>query len=301
LEFGKLPSLLNIDWSLGELRADTAAYLKSNPKIDAQYYIGTPAWGHKEWIGKIYPDKTQASQYLNFYSKNFSCIELNTTHYRIADSEQIKKWLSQVPADFRFCPKVFNGISHTVNGLRDKNLLSKWLQMLDLFRENLGPCFIQFHHHFDYSQKAQLHAFLENWPAEYKLSIELRHHSWFTNKNLHEPLAHYLRRKNIGTVITDVAGRRDLSHLTVTAPWTMVRFIGNGLHESDFSRMQAWQQVIQNLKDLGLRQLYFFVHQPDDLLSPEMSIFAIEKLNQVFIDKPHPNIQWLQLQQQILK
>ena len=32
--------------------------------------------------------------------------------------------------------------------------------------------------------------------------------------------------------------------------------------------------------DKGLRQLYFFVHEPDNTLAPELATYFIEKLNQ---------------------
>ena len=43
------------------------------PKI----YIGCTGWSMKEWVGKVYPPKTPAKDYLKHYAKQFNTIECN--------------------------------------------------------------------------------------------------------------------------------------------------------------------------------------------------------------------------------
>jgi hypothetical protein len=59
----------------------------------------------------------------------------------------------------------------------------------------------------------------------------------------------------------------------------MLRFVGNGLIESDFVRADAWIQKLEQLKAAGLNHAYLFIHEPDDAYAPEMAIYFIEKLN----------------------
>src|SRR5690606_37823878 len=126
-------------------------------------YFGSPAWGNKLWLGKLYPKKTKPNEFLHHYSRSFNSIELNTTHYRIPTQEGAREWLSQVPVGFEFCPKVHKDISHARGGLQDKRMLSYWLKFLETMQGNLGPSFIQLHEMFSYSEKVQLFRFLENW------------------------------------------------------------------------------------------------------------------------------------------
>lgn len=102
--------------------------------------------------------------------------------------------------------------------------------------------FIQLPPYFDYSKKATLFHFLEQWPSEFELAIEFRHSTWFEDARILPALEKYLRHKKISVVITDVAGRRDLLHTSLTANFVMLRFIGNNLHPTDFSRALAWSE-----------------------------------------------------------
>lgn len=286
MEFGKLENIDGVDWTLPKEDPKNAQRLTKKEQFNL--YFGSPAWGSKHFLGKLYPPKTPSQEFLHYYSRNFNCIELNTTHYRIPDDRTIGEWLGMVPEMFHFCPKVYKDISHTRNGLVDKEILSHWLHFLEGLKSNLGPSFIQLHEMFSYKDKMLLFRFLESWPSEFKLSLELRHPSWFQDGVILPPLADYLNRKNIGLVVTDVAGRRDVLHSSLSAPWTMVRLIGNNLHESDERRLGDWALRIKEWQKLGLSECYFFLHQPDDVMTIEFSSLAEEVFTQMsFENVPH--------------
>lgn len=276
MEFGKISDLSHVDWELPT--PDLQGVLPARER--GHIYLGTPAWGHREWVGKIYPPKTPAADYLHHYSRNFSTIELNTTHYRIPDEKLVNKWLASVPESFIFCPKVYQGISHGPGGLVDASLRQEWLRGVSHFGAHLGPCFLQLPPHFDYSRKAELFHFLREWPDDRQLALEFRHPSWFTpERHVLPALAKYLSERKMSVVVTDVAGRRDLLHGTVTSSTLLVRFIGNGLHPTDFTRAKDWAKRLEILMDAGVRDVFFFVHQPDDLLAPEMTDHVIREFN----------------------
>lgn len=281
MEFGKISDIDRVNWRIPEDAPSSIDFLKSiQTSQSAQFYIGTPAWGHKEWIGKIYPKKTKAADFLNHYSRNFNTIELNTSHYRIPTAEQTQKWLDQVTPDFVFCPKVFQSISHLDAGLLDKALLKEWLQFLENLKQHCGPSFIQFAPSFDYSKKALLFHFLQNWPDHFPLSLEFRHPSWFAGGQVLPALEKYLQTRRIGLVITDVAGRRDVLHTSITSDFVLLRFIGNNLDPTDFTRAQAWAERLNSWQQSGLKKIFFFTHEPDDIKAPEMAQFVIKELNE---------------------
>lgn len=295
MEFGKLENIENVDWSLPEIGEDSLRYLESLPgdSQTAKFFIGTPAWGRPEWVGGIYPAKSKPASFLNYYGENFSCIELNTVHYRIPTEKQVQSWREKVPSSFLFCPKVFQGISHSPQGIIDRDLLKVWLQSLEFYGENLGPCFLQLPPHFDYTKKALLFSFLQNWPADFELSIEFRHPSWLTpERQILPALGTYLRSKHIGLLMTDVAGRRDILTGSVTSSFLMLRFIGNNLDASDFSRSQVWAQRLAQLQKKGLSRVYYFVHEPDDIKAPEMADQVIQDLNSI-CQSQIPPLKWM--------
>lgn len=277
MEFGKVQNqqiLERISWGLPVKDPQTFKHLQESATKQEKHklWIGAPAWSHKEWVGKIYPEKTKPADYLKHYSKYFNTIELNTTHYRIPTPEQSRKWREQADiSNFKFCPKIFNGISHERSGLTDKDLLKNWFLGIDGFKPNLGPCFLQLPPTFDYSSKTLLFKFLQQWPKEYRLAIEFRHPSWFQEGKVLPALSDYLHTLQIGLVILDVAGRRDLYHGSISSNFTMIRFIGNSLHSSDYDRAEIWNRQLTQWQEKGLQENFFFVHEPDDILIPEMT------------------------------
>ncbi|WPU64789.1 DUF72 domain-containing protein [Peredibacter starrii] len=291
MEFGKLEDISLVDWHMPSDDPKNAGRLLTAQK-DHKLYFGSPAWGNKHWVGKIYPAKTPPEKFLYYYSRNFNSIELNTTHYRIPDEATVKEWTSQVPEDFLFCPKLFKDISHNRVGMVDKPLLNSWLDTLPYYGKNLGPCFVQFHEQFSYTDKVLLFKFLENWPSDFRLSLELRHPSWFENGKILPALTDYLNKKNIGLVITDVAGRRDVLHSSVSAPWTMIRLIGNDLDPSDEIRLYDWAERLNSWAQMGLQETFLFLHQEADTHTIEFAQMAEEIFNgEGFPDVPNFTIE----------
>ncbi len=283
MEFGKLERIDNVNWDLPSEDPLTRPFLETLADTShvTKFYIGAPAWGCKQWVGRVYPPKTPLNDFLFHYSRNFNCVELNSTYYGIPSEEKVQGWVSKVPSDFLFCPKIPKSISHDNGGLGNADLLSQWFKAIDRFGFNLGPCFLQLPPHFSYAFKAELFQFLKLWPDSYELMIELRHPSWFQEGHVFPALVEYLQSRKIGLMITDVAGRRDVLHMSISAPFSMLRFIGNELHSSDYTRAHTWAERINQWQQIGLKKFFFIVHQPDDIKTPEMTDAVINELNTV--------------------
>lgn len=280
MEFGKLESLDGVNWKLPP--EDPGNFERFTSKNEFDLFLGSPAWANTKWKGSFYPEELSPDQFLHHYSRQFNCTEFNTTHYRIPTPEQTKKWTSQVPGNFKFCPKVTKEISHSRFGMMDLNLLKLWTTFLEQMGNNLGPCFIQFHEKFSYEEKMILFNFLKNWPDDFKLALEFRHPSWFKDHTIIPGLTDYLHKRGMGLVITDVAGRRDVLHTSVASSWSMIRLIGNDLALSDEQRLKDWGEKIQSWKNNGLKEAYLFLHQPDDNFTIQFSQMGSKILNNQF-------------------
>jgi uncharacterized protein YecE (DUF72 family) len=249
-------------------------------------YIGATGWSMKEWVGKWYPGKTKVADYLKHYGKQFNTIELNTTHYRIPTKEIVQKWYDTVPADFRFCPKVPQSISHQNDFGQGTGDLQRFVGSLDGLKEKMGCAFVQLPPYFGADRLKLLEGFLDRWPRMLPLAVEVRHESWFSDPFATEALMDALAARGVAAVITDVAGRRDVLHNFVTAPRTMIRFVGNGLVDTDYDRLKDWEI---KLKEWNLPEVYFFPHQPDNLLSPDASAwFALYLRNAGWVETRGP-------------
>jgi hypothetical protein len=101
----------------------------------------------------------------------------------------------------------------------------------------------------------------------------------YGDKNNLDELLKEFSLENKGLIITDTAGRRDMAHVHLTVPKTFIKFVGNSLHKSDFTKLDDWADRIRYRPDTGLVELYFFIHMHDETQSPEIAVDIIEQLN----------------------
>lgn len=146
------------------------------------------------------------------------------------------------------------------------------------FEEKLGMVFLQLHDNFKPKDFDRLKKFIKDWPVEVPLAIELRNTEWFTDENVFNETCDLFEQYNITNIIVDTAGRRDMMHMMLTTPTAFVRYVGANA-DSDYTRLDEWIQRIIKWKEVGLRNLYFFVHQNIEKASPLLSAHFIENLN----------------------
>ncbi len=245
-------------------------------------YMGCAKWGRPEWVGKIYPLKTKEKDFLDHYVQHYNSIELNATHYKVYGPDAIKKWADKAEGkDFKFCPKMYKGITH-FGKLTGKDFIQdEFLKGIIAFKEHLGPVFIQVSESFSPKRKNELFEYLKSLPEDVQFFLEVRHTEWFSNNDIAAELYNTLKKLNIGIVITDTAGRRDCAHMHLTIPKTFIRYVGNSLHKSDYTRINAWVERIHYWLQNGLKELYFFMHMHEEATSPELSIYLADKLYKV--------------------
>jgi uncharacterized protein YecE (DUF72 family) len=248
----------------------------SNPKV----YLGCAKWGRTEWVGKIYPPKTKEKDFLQQYVRHYNSIELNATHYKVYDEVAIKKWVAKAPpTDFMFCPKMYKGVTH-FGSLKGKNFITdEFLKGVLAFGKYLGPIFIQVSETFSPNRKQELFDYLKSLPTDLQFFVEVRHPDWFLKEDIRNELMATLLKMNIGIVITDTAGRRDCAHMHLTIPKVFIRYVGNSLHASDYTRCDAWIERMKYWLDNGVQELYFFMHMHDEATSPELTVYLVDKLN----------------------
>lgn len=275
MDFGKLPTVDNVDFSLPPEPPQNAALLSSLPKITKPtMYIGATGYNMKPWVGKWYPPGAKDKDFLRCYGDQFNTIEHNTTYYRIPDAATVARWREETPADFRFCPKIPQTISHARDlGLNGREL-PIFCEVIAGLEEKLGCCFLQLPPQFSVRDLNLLARFLENFPPQIPLAVEVRHATFFQKTTVAEDYFQLLQSHHIAPVITDVAGRRDVCHVRLTNRHVLVRFVGNGLHPSDYQRIEYWSKRLKNWMDAGLHAVYFFTHEPDNLLAPELAVFC---------------------------
>ena len=286
MDFGRVepPLISGIDFTLAHDSLLTAEVLKNaGPVRKPDVFIGCAKWGRKEWVGLIYPEKTKEVKFLDEYVKHFNSIELNAVFYNMPKKEQINTWREKAEMerkDFRFFPKFTQGISHIKRLKGAEVLTSQYLENISEFGDTLGPAFLQLSDNFGPKNFDILKNYLEALPHDFEMFVEVRHSDWFSDRSARKDLFEMLRHLKKGSVITDASGRRDCVHMELSTPEAFIRFVGNGLHPTDYTRIDEWVERIADWWAKGLRSIYFFLHQHDEKDTPVLADYTVKKINE---------------------
>ena len=183
--------------------------------------IGCSGWNYKDWKGPFYPAKgCPTSRWLEFYAQHFPTVEINSTFYRLASRDAVARWITQVPEDFVFAPKISRYITH-MKRLTDMD------QAVDRFYERIeplasspkmGPVLWQLPENF-HRDDARLEHALDKLPRG-RHAFEFRHPSWFDDE-----IYSMLAARDVALVIGDDP-ERPFQTYEFTTDFTFIRFHG---------------------------------------------------------------------------
>lgn len=278
MKFGQVADPSQIDFTLPKDHPQTKFILNQNKKSLENISIGCAKWNKTDLKG-FYPKGTKDE--LTYYATQFNSIELNATFYGMPTAEQVQTWKEKTPKDFKFFPKITNTVSHFRRLLNVTDVVTQFASAVLNFDDKLGMVFLQLHDNFKPKDYDRLEKFVQDWPKEVPLAIELRNTEWFTDEEVFNTTCELFEMNNITNIIVDTAGRRDMLHMRLTTSDAFIRYVGANA-ESDYARLDDWLERIKVWKKEGLQNLYFFVHQNVEKASPLLSAYFIEKVNKEF-------------------
>jgi uncharacterized protein YecE (DUF72 family) len=260
-------------------------------------YIGCPIWGHKEWVGTFFPERTPPSDFLRLYSRKLTTVEGNTTFYAVPSHETIARWRAETPPGFRICPKVPREISHApaLEGTREVTLA--FVERMRGLGERLGPIFLQLPPSFGPVHLRQLENWLGFWPGEVRLAVEVRHPAFFKQEH-GAALNALLNRCRTARVIMDtrpirVGSTEERSMLqarerkpdlpvapVITTDFTFLRYIGHTREEINAPFLDSWAVRLAQWLEQGVA-LYVFCHCPFEVHSPDICYSLYRRLAQL--------------------
>jgi len=280
MDFGKLDNVENVDFTLPNTHKFTTETLaNATPLPKKEVYVGPPIWANKAWVGKIYPTNAKDRDFLYHYTRQFNTIELNVTHYQIPSDDTIDRWCDTASEGFRYCPKWPQIISHDAQLVNVTLPSDAFVRAVSRLEDKLGTTFLQLGPAFDTAKFENLERFLKDLPKDFPIAVEFRHPSWFTDDYAWQRTLELFHELGVGTVMSDVSGRRDVLHMALTTPTLTLRFVGNELHPTDYTRTDAWLRRIEAWMGQGLQRAYIFIHTEDNTYSPELAKYWIEGFN----------------------
>lgn len=275
MKFGQVEDPFKVDFTLPKDHIKTSNILKKTKAKNLEISIGCAKWNKTDLKG-FYPKGTKDE--LTYYGSQFNSIELNATFYGMPSPDQVQMWKEKTPAGFKFFPKITNTVSHFRRLLNITDVVTQFATAVLNFDEKLGMVFLQLHDNFKPKDYERLEKFVQDWPQEVPLAVELRNNEWFSDEEIFNKTCGLFEEHNITNIIVDTAGRRDMLHMRLTTPVAFIRYVGANA-ESDYTRLDDWLERIKTWKAEGLEKLYFFIHQNVEKASPLLSAYFIENLN----------------------
>lgn len=233
---------------------------------NAHIFIGTQGWNYDDWITKIgdetvfFPHGTRANEMLEFYSKIFDTIEVDSTFYAIPASSAIDNWYKKTPPNFTFSLKLPQEISH-VHEFREESfqLVENFCERVKNLREKLGIILIQTPASFDANKEnaKNLRNFLLKLPRSFRFSIEFRNRDWLVDWTFQE-----LRKHNIALCLVEGSWivRQLFFDAPETADFAYIRFMGerdlksfDKIVRPQNTNLELWKEKIEMLE---AKQIY---------------------------------------------
>lgn len=202
--------------------------------------IGISGWNYAGWRGDFYPDGLPHRRELEYASREFDSIEINSTFYSLKRPHNFEAWHGFTPEGFCFAIKGSRFLTHMKRLKQPRQGLANFLaQGLLRLGDKLGPMLWQFPQRttFDDVTRERLDSFLELLPrdmesaaalaAEHGPQVDGR--AWFdveANHVIHHAVevrhdsfrdpefAALLRRHRVALVFSDAADWETIDALT---------------------------------------------------------------------------------------
>ena len=198
-----------------------------------KFYVGCSGWSYTAWQGPFYPSNMDNSKWLEYYSKVFDCVEIDSSFYRIPNIFTVKNWSKITPSKFRFTAKFPKVITHEKRLKNVDNELRLFFKAMEPLHSKLLALLIQLPPSLDITEGLQgLREIIPILDNRFRYAIEIRNHSWF------QDLAYnFFANNNLCMVWSQLVGIRIPP--IVTSDFLYIRFIGDRtIQEKNFGRIQ---------------------------------------------------------------
>ena len=198
-----------------------------------KFYVGCSGWSYTAWQGPFYPSNMDNSKWLQYYSKIFDYVEIDSSFYRIPNIFTVKNWSKMTPSDFRFTAKFPKVITHEKRLKNVDNELSLFFKAMAPLHDKILALLIQLPPSLEITEGLQrLREIIPILDNRFRYAVEIRNHSWF------QDLAYnFFANNNLCMVWSQLVGIRIPP--IVTSDFLYIRFIGDRtIQEKNFGRIQ---------------------------------------------------------------
>jgi uncharacterized protein YecE (DUF72 family) len=198
--------------------------MMSETNIDIR--IGTSGYDYPEWAGVLYPSEIKRSNYLEYYSKVFTTLELNFSYYGMPKEITLLNMINRAQSSMDFSIKAHQSLTHNIDQLKLKDYAKEYREGIHpLIRFNrLAAILFEFPFSFYYQpdNRKYLDKLLQEF-TEYPIVIEFRNKDWYNQRVLDE-----LMRRKICLCLMDMPENAMPTDIlpTITSDLIYIRFHG---------------------------------------------------------------------------
>jgi uncharacterized protein YecE (DUF72 family) len=244
-------------------RSREAPEKTARPAAQTQIRIGTSGWSYDGWRGALYPEKLPKTDWLRFYSAEFSSAEINASFYRTPSEEAVRAWRRDTPHDFLFAWKASKFMTHWKRLLPTcANSIALMQTRLRLLGPKLGVVLFQLPHRFR-KDSGRLRDFFHMLPRRYRYAFEFRDQAWYV-----DDVFALLQEFDVALCISD--------HVDAPAPWqatashVYVRGHGpSGRYQGSYSgkTLRRWAEAVLRWQ-AGKRDVFVYFDNDQKAAAP---------------------------------
>lgn len=216
-------------------------------------YIGTSGWHYDSWIENFYPKNLTKDKWLEYYSKYFNTVEINSSFYHLMKKEIFNNWALQTPDNFVFAVKASRYITHVKKLVDCSQPFKKLLDSALGLGDKLGLFLFQLPANLK-KNIIKLEKFLQLIPKNYRYVFEFRNESWYG-----EEIYNLLNKFGVGITIS--SSPNFPYHEIITGNFCYIRMHGSKqLYSSSYSSKELKKLSVlvrENLKKDITTYVYF--------------------------------------------
>ena len=224
-------------------------------------YLGTSGWYYDHWLGGFYPPDLDKGEWLRFYSRKFSTVEVNASFYRMPFPNMVKGWERKTPENFLLSFKGNRVITHVKKIRGVKESLQRFYSLTELVKEKRGVILWQLPPMLQRND-ALLEVFLNELNPRIPQAIEFRHKSWY-EKEIYDLLEKY----KIGYCIVNCPDYP--THIEVTSDFAYIRWHGKeGWYRSNYSKTEL-EKWAHSMRKLDVKDVYGYFNNDFNCYAPK--------------------------------
>jgi uncharacterized protein YecE (DUF72 family) len=218
-----------------------------------KFYVGCSGWSYSGWLGHFYPANLDHRDFLRYYSQIFDFVEIDSSFYRPPNLFMTKRWDRITPDNFRFTAKFPRSITHEKRLADPEKELKYFFDVMRPLHTKVLALLLQLPPSLTAKEGLKkLEVLINMLDPGFRYALELRHQSWFDNKEVYKLLSD----NNICLAWSQLDNIQTPPELT--SDFLYLRFIGDrSIDEKDFGKIQKdrtkelemWSDSVDKVKD----------------------------------------------------